>query len=166
MVRGKITSCMRKGLYWSGSSILASTSDSMPVCNPISAPIGKDTIGDESLKFMNELSEGYLSSVDSITSKGSGRIGRGATRESSARWMMKEAIGVRSIDKGLVIGRVDGLWRRYPNGLLVLTRNRSWSSLERERSQCGRKRRRIGRRKQIRMTMICAVWIYATISTE
>ena len=38
---------------------------------------------------------------------------------------------------------------------MVLTRNRSWSSLERERSQCGRKSR-IGKWK----------WMYATISTE
>ena len=74
---------IRKGSYWIGCSILASTSDSMPVCNLVSAPTGKDTVGDESLESIDKLSEGYLSNVDLITSKGIGRIGRGATRESS-----------------------------------------------------------------------------------
>ena len=106
----------------------------MPICNPMSAPIGKDAVGDESLESVDKLSEGYLSCIDSISSKGFGRIGRGATRESSARWMMEEAIGVRSINEGLSIGRINGLWRRYLDGLVVLTRNRSWSSLEREKA--------------------------------
>ena len=166
MVRGKITSHIRKGSYGIGSSILASTSDSMPVCNLMSAPIGKDTVGDESLESIDELFEGYLSSIDSIASKGIGWIGRGAMRESSVWWMMEEAIRVRSIDESLSIGRINGLWRRYPNWLMVLTRNESWSSLERERSWCGRKRSRIGGRKQIRTTMICAIQMYAMISTE
>ena len=139
MVQGKSTSCMRKGSYWIGSSILASTANSMSVCDPMSAPVGKDAIGDESLKSVDKLSERYLSCIDSISSKGVRRIGRGATRESSARWMMKEAIGVRSIDECLGVGRIDGLWRRYPNRLLVLMRNRSWSCLDRERSQVDRR---------------------------
>ena len=134
MVRGKITSHMRKGSYWMGSSILVSTADSMPVCNPMSAPIGKDAVREESLESVDKLSEGYLSCIDSISSKGARRIGRGAMRESSARRMMKEAIGMWSINEHLSIGRVNGLWRRYPDRLVVLTRNRSWSSLERKRS--------------------------------
>ena len=114
-MRGKIMSHIRKGSYGRGSSILVSMVDSMPVCNPMSAPIGKDTVGDKSLKSVNKLSEGYLSCIDSITSKGIGRIGRGAMRKSLARWMMEEAIGVWSIDECLSVGRVDGLWRRYLN---------------------------------------------------
>ena len=47
MVQGKIMSHTRKGLYWKGSSILASAVGSMPVCDLMSAPIGKDTVGDE-----------------------------------------------------------------------------------------------------------------------
>ena len=117
-----------------------------------------------SLKSVDKLSEGYLSSINSIASKGIGRIGRGATRESSARRMMEEAIGVRSIDEGLGIGRIDRLWRWYPNRLLVLTRNKSWSVLERERSRCGSSR--IGWRKQIRTTTIRAIRMFATISTK
>ena len=77
---------------------------------------------------------------------------------------MEEAIGVRSIDEGLSIGRMDGLWRWYPDRLLVLTRNESWSVLERERSRCGRGR--IRWRKQIRTTTIRAIQMFATISTE
>ena len=130
------------------------------------ASMCEDAVRDNSLESVNELSEGYLSSIDSIASKGIGRIGRGTTRESSARQMMEEAIGVRSIDESLSIGRIDGLWRRYPNGLLVLTRNESWSCLERERSRSGWKRSRIGWRKQIRTTTIHAIWMFATISTE
>ena len=114
-MRGKTMSRMRKGSYWIGSSILVSTSNSMAVGNAMSASICKDAVRDNSLESINELSEGYLSSIDSIASKGIGRMGRGATRESSARRTMEEAIGVRSIDESLSIGRVDGLWRWYQN---------------------------------------------------
>ena len=145
---------------------MASTSNSMVVGNAMPASVGKDAVGDNSFESVNELSEGYLSSIDSIVSKEIGRMGRGTTRESSARRMMEEAIGVRSIDEGLVIGRIDGLWRRYPNGLLVLTRNGRWNCLERERSRSGRDRSRIWGRKQIRMMMIHAIRMFATISTE
>ena len=72
----------------------------------MSASVGKDAVGDNSLESVNELSEGYLSSIGSIASKGIGRMGRGAMRESSARQMMDEAIGVRSIDEHLSIGRI------------------------------------------------------------
>ena len=166
MVQGKTTSRMRKELYWIGSSILASTANSMSVCDLMSAPIGKNAVGDESLESVDKLSEGYLSCIDSIFSKGVRRIGRGATRESSARRMMEEAIGVWSIDERLGVGRIDELWRRYLDRLLVLTRNRSWNCLQRERSRSGQKRSRIGGRKQIRMTTIGAIWVYATISTK
>ena len=138
----------------------------MAVGNAMSVSVGKDIVGDGSLESVNEFSEGYLSSIDSISSKGIGRMGRGATRESSARQMMDEAIGVRSIDERLSIGRINGLWRRYPDRLLVLTRNGSWICLERERSRSGWKRSRIGWRKQIRTTMIRAIQMFATISTE
>ena len=138
----------------------------MVVGNAMPASMCEDAVGDNSLESVNELSEGYLSSIDSIASKGIGRMGRGATRESSARRMMEEAIGVRSIDECLSIGRIYGLWRRYPDRLLVLTRNESWSGLERERSRCGRKRSRIEWWKQIRTTTIHAIWVFATISTE
>ena len=56
-------------LDWIGSSILASAADSMLVCNPMSAPIGKDAVGDKSLESVNKLSEGYLSCINSISSK-------------------------------------------------------------------------------------------------
>ena len=145
----------------------------MAVGNAMPASVGKNTVRDKSLESVNELSERYLSSIDSIASKGIGRMGRGATRESSTRRMMDEAIGVRSIDERLSIGRINGLWRRYPDELLVLMRNESWSCLERERSRSGWKRSRIGWkrsrigwRKQIRTTTIHAIWMFATISTE
>ena len=63
---------MRKGLYWVGSSILVSTSNSMAVGNAMPASMCEDTVGDNFLESINELSEGYLISIDSITSKGIG----------------------------------------------------------------------------------------------
>ena len=155
---------MRKGSYWIGFSILVSTSNFMAVGNAMPASMCEDTVGDNSLESVNELSEGYLISIDSIASKGIGRMGRGAMRESSAQRMMEEAIGVRSIDESLSIGRIYGLWRRYLDRLLVLTWNESWSCLERERSRC--RRSRIGWRKQIRTTMIRAIRMFAMISTK
>ena len=51
---------------------MASTADSMPVCNPMSAPMGKDIVKDEFLESIDKLSEEYLSSVDLIASEGIG----------------------------------------------------------------------------------------------
>ena len=49
-----------------------STSNSMVVGNAMPASVGKDAVGDNSLESVNKLSEGYLSSIDLIASKGIG----------------------------------------------------------------------------------------------
>ena len=63
---------MRKGSYWIGSSILVSTSNSMAVGNAMPVSVCEDAVGDNFFESVNELSEGYLSSIDLIASKGIG----------------------------------------------------------------------------------------------